>query len=187
MKMLTGSRLWFCNIILEAACVRVFPAVNERSALKNSYQSHRREFWGGFQQAFSKLVSHFKEANKQLYRVVKSFWKTLKIISANTESTGKIFRPYKKYPSLDTVTLTWQSNVRVSKIRWFTSTIFDLCSVSVHFQNNLIVRAGREVPNILHIDRHCNNNTIYLTFARVSSLWGGKKHDDRKTGKRLGK
>jgi hypothetical protein len=34
--------------------------------LENIGQSQRRELWGGFQEAFSKLVSNFKEANKKL-------------------------------------------------------------------------------------------------------------------------
>ncbi len=65
LKMLTGSRLWFCKIIPEGACD------NERSALENIDQSQIREFWGGFQKAFSKTspVSTFNEANKKLITV----------------------------------------------------------------------------------------------------------------------
>ncbi len=51
------SKLPLTNLFL-----RIFPATNERSALENIVQSQRREFWGGFQYAFSKLVSNFKEA-----------------------------------------------------------------------------------------------------------------------------
>ncbi len=53
LKILTGSRLWFCKIIPEAACdiliLAIFPAANERSALENIDQSRGREFWRGFQ------------------------------------------------------------------------------------------------------------------------------------------
>ncbi len=46
--------------------LRIFPAANERSGLENIDQSQRREFLGGFQQAFLKFASNFKEVNKKL-------------------------------------------------------------------------------------------------------------------------
>ncbi len=56
LKMRTGSRLWFCKIIPEAACDKLifahFPAANERSALENIDQSQRREFEEGFSKHF---------------------------------------------------------------------------------------------------------------------------------------
>ncbi len=81
-----------CEIIPEAACDKLFLAhftsANERSVLENIDQSHRREYWVGFQKAFSKS-SNFKEANTKLIldKVVKSFLKTLKTISEYTKST----------------------------------------------------------------------------------------------------
>ncbi len=57
--------------------MRIYPAANERSALENIDQSQRREFWGGFQYAFLKLVSNFREANKKVI-IVKGSEKLLK-------------------------------------------------------------------------------------------------------------
>ncbi len=59
--------------------MRIFPAVNERSALENIDQSKRREFEKSFRK-------HFKEANKKLI-IVKVSEKLLKTISEYTEST----------------------------------------------------------------------------------------------------
>jgi hypothetical protein len=46
--------------------LRIFPAANERSGLENIDQSQRREFLGGFQQAFLKFASNLKKVNKKL-------------------------------------------------------------------------------------------------------------------------
>ncbi len=51
---------------LPVTFLHIFPAANKRSAQENIDQSQKKEFWGGFQEAFSKLVSNFKEANKKL-------------------------------------------------------------------------------------------------------------------------
>jgi hypothetical protein len=55
-----------------------------------------------FQEAFSKLVTNFKEANKKLE--VKSFVKTLKSIGSKQKVLIKMCLNFpKKYPSRDTV------------------------------------------------------------------------------------
>jgi hypothetical protein len=78
LKMLTGSHLWLCKIILEAAC--------DMSILSHfscsQWEVGTREQWlGWFQYALSKLVSNFKEANKKLIFVYS------KTSNAYTEST----------------------------------------------------------------------------------------------------
>ncbi len=45
--------------------LRIFPAANERLALENIDPNTEKEFWGGIQQAFSNLVSNFKEVDKK--------------------------------------------------------------------------------------------------------------------------
>jgi hypothetical protein len=49
-----------------SAFLHIFPPANKRSAQENIDQSQKKEFRGGFQEEFSKLVSNFKEANKKL-------------------------------------------------------------------------------------------------------------------------
>ncbi len=68
LKMRTGIRLWLCKIIPEARWQSNYCAFSLQPMRgrhwRTSNQSQRREFWGGFQQAFSKLVWNIKEANK---------------------------------------------------------------------------------------------------------------------------
>ncbi len=93
LKMLTGSRLWFCKIIPQKLpdtswFLRIFPAANEESALENIDQWQRREFWGGYEWSFSKFVNNFKEANK--YNNCIGFWKAFEITWKPSANTHKI-------------------------------------------------------------------------------------------------
>ncbi len=100
LKLLSGSLLWFCHT---GSRLCIFSAATERSALENIDQSQRMEFWEGFQWAFSKLLSNSKKQIKaSTFRAVKSFWNTLKIISAYWL---KCLDLQTQYPSRDTVPL----------------------------------------------------------------------------------
>jgi hypothetical protein len=58
-----------------------------RGREENIDQSHRREFWVGFKQSFSKLGSNFKEANKKL------------IITRGSENLLKDFKNHQRIHS----------------------------------------------------------------------------------------
>jgi hypothetical protein len=83
LKMHTGSRLWFCKIILEDACDQLILAhfLCSQWGVDNveARPISEKGFLGLFLQVFSKLVCN---------RVVKSFGKTMKTISAYTARTA---------------------------------------------------------------------------------------------------
>ncbi len=98
------QRFWHWKSLQKAACDSVksyrkplwlvnswafLPAASERSALMNTGQSQRREFWWGFQYAFSKLMRNFKVVNKTLI-IVKGSEKPLK----DLETHQRIHRKY---------------------------------------------------------------------------------------------
>ncbi len=68
-KMLTGSRLWFCKIIPEAACDKLIPAHFPCSQWEAGTREHRpitENSERRFLIRYSKLISNFKEANRNL-------------------------------------------------------------------------------------------------------------------------
>jgi hypothetical protein len=88
LKILPGTR--FKDPKAAIITQKIFTAANQRSALENIDQSQRRTFLGGFQKAFSKLFSNFKEANKNFKIVlsIENIFKTLTVrmwIGQNTE------------------------------------------------------------------------------------------------------
>jgi hypothetical protein len=112
LKMRKGSHLWFCKIISEAACNKLIFARFSCSQWEVGTREHRtfteKGFWGGFQKAFSNLVSAFKEAINNFIIVYGSerCRKTLKTSAHTREVLIKMFRASKKLPSRNTVPLT---------------------------------------------------------------------------------
>ncbi len=119
MTMLTGSRLWFCKIILEAACEKLILLHFPCSLWEVGTIEHRPITEKGIQRGVSvsifklSTVSYFKEANKNLYRVVKS-------CSASIESTEKNVETFKK------IAISWHSPFNLSFHSHFSILVF-LC------------------------------------------------------------
>ncbi len=98
-KMLTGSCLWLCKIISQAARATFILAHFSCCQWVIVYREHRpitgKEILRRVSEAFAKLVSNFQEANKKLIIV---YWKTFERPWKPSAHIKK-FRPSKKYPS----------------------------------------------------------------------------------------
>jgi len=92
LKILKGIHLRFCKTIPNTASNGLINAHFPCSQLEVGISEHRPITWKGILRRVSKSMSKFafsKKGNKRLiivFRVVENFWKTLKTISACTES-----------------------------------------------------------------------------------------------------